>query len=218
MEIVAEIKQDTSDEDSLRRDNIKTGVNLEFQRHRTGYANFFISCRSTWKANVKKFVEENRKMLEEAKAQHCNHIMFKPETGWACHGYRRCHEHKTLTSSPDVFRLAQLLLSYLFPDKGFKLHQYMVFDVLDVDHADIGESIGSQIGASYSTYGGFNAAQAGISVTSAKKMTGGDWITVRRNAIQKNYMRYFKGNIQAMNRFYTAEHGKQKVCSSSRHF
>ncbi|KAK5718696.1 hypothetical protein LTR15_008430 [Elasticomyces elasticus] len=54
------------------------------------------------------------------------------------------------------------------------MHHYAVFHTPVGDHAPLGESIGSHLCASYTTYGGFNTKQAGSSVASKDKLGNDD--------------------------------------------
>lgn len=124
------------------------------------------------------FTRINKARLQDAQSQNATHITLHGDCGWATNVHDRCRQHKTLVSSPALFRLANCVLTVLFPLKQFKMHHFCLFRVFKSEQAGIGESIGSHLVTSYSTYGGFNFAQAGISVSKAKELTGNGWMTV----------------------------------------
>ncbi|KAH0031589.1 hypothetical protein KCU78_g2781, partial [Aureobasidium melanogenum] len=124
------------------------------------------------------YLRVNDARLQDAQLQNSTHISIHGDCGWAINVHDRCKQHRTLVSSPALFRLANCVLSVLFPHKDFKMHHFCLFRAFQSVHAGIGESMGSHLITSYSTYGGFNFAQAGISVTKAKELTGNGWMTV----------------------------------------
>lgn len=87
----------------------------------------------TWSKNIETFVTINRAIVEDARTKGCNHIMFRPEVGWSYRASLRCDEHAKLiyNKSPDIFRYAQLVLQHLFPKRSFRLHSFIIFEVLD---------------------------------------------------------------------------------------
>ncbi|KAK4496890.1 hypothetical protein PRZ48_011339 [Zasmidium cellare] len=154
---------------------------------------------------VRHFVKYNRAILADARAKGFDHIMLKFEVGWAAKGYSRCQDHKNLAprgSSPNLMRLAFLVLGNLFPDRGFRFHQFVLFDIGRDIQADVGESVGSQLCCSYDTYGGFNAAQAGISISSAKEMDYRDWMAVFEDQTRRHCFDNVKPNLER----YTAHY------------
>ncbi|KAG9665172.1 hypothetical protein KCU64_g173, partial [Aureobasidium melanogenum] len=130
------------------------------------------------RAALNTFLQVNTARLQDAQLQNATHITIHGDCGWAINIHDRCQEHKNLVNSPALFRLANCVLRVLFPLKDFMMHHFCLFRVVKTEQAGIGESIGSHLVTSYSTYGGFNFAQAGISVTSAKQLTGNGSMTV----------------------------------------
>lgn len=124
------------------------------------------------------FLQINEGRLRDAQSQNATHITLHGDCGWAINVHDRCKQHRTLVSSPALFRLANCVLQVLFPTKHFEMHHFCLFRAFKTEHAGTGESIGSHLVTSYSTYGGFNFAQAGYSVTKAKELTGNGWMTV----------------------------------------
>ncbi|KAI7340142.1 hypothetical protein KC315_g857 [Hortaea werneckii] len=155
-----------------------------------------------------------REMVAEAKADGLDHIMIKPEVGWAWQGYDRCRAHATLDeSSPPAFRLAQCVLVHLFPKRNFQLHQYVLFDVLSDDGAAIGESLGHQIGASYAkAYGGWNIEQAGISVQKSWSVTGHDLGDFRGSSNGLQYMDKIGENVKKVHKLY-----EERIAAAEEH-
>jgi len=136
------------------------------------------------------------------------HVMLKAEVGWSMKGYMRFQDHANLApSSPHALRLAQLVLWHLFPERHFHLHQVVLFEILAEEHAAIGESVASQLCASYTTYGGFNAEQAGLLVQDAEHASGRDWTEIRAYAVdhEHHYFRRMEANIASMKSLYNRE-------------
>ncbi|KAF2170487.1 hypothetical protein M409DRAFT_19308 [Zasmidium cellare ATCC 36951] len=175
---------------------------------------------------VSEFVKVNRQILADAREQELDHIMPKFEVGWSGKGYQRCEDHRKLIplgGSPNLMRLAILVLQHLHHDRDFQYHQFVLFDVIRDVQAEVGESLASQLCCSYETYGGFNAAQAGASVLSAKEMEYRDWAEVERDTTRQNFLGNVKENLRRMEELYEEElsrdaeyHKRQKVESRLR--
>jgi len=147
------------------------------------------------------FVKANEATLQRARDANSNHIMLKGEVGWTWCCRQRCYEHRTLTNSPEVLQLATMVLQHLYRPRGFKLHQFVLFDIVQEDEASVGESIGSQLFTSYATYGGFNVDQAGKSVNRAWQIDGGAWMD-RRTQITNTELKYVLPNLEQMANSY----------------
>ncbi|CAK1365503.1 hypothetical protein CB0940_09988 [Cercospora beticola] len=162
--------------------NVYDGANWAYQQARPkGTKTFWAGVdMPTLRKNVQKLVAENRKMVADARAANSDHLIPNPEIGWGYRGYNRLHNHNNLDeSSPDIFRYAQLVLRHLFRGRGFRLHQFILFDVWNEVQAGIGESLGSQLGEAYINHGGFNFDQAGVSDAYSWSMTARQWHDVR---------------------------------------
>ncbi|KAI6852116.1 hypothetical protein KC323_g9513, partial [Hortaea werneckii] len=145
------------------------------------------------------------KIIPEAQKAGIDHVMLRPEVGWSAWGYKRCLHHSNLTNgSPPAFRLAQLVARHLFPTRGFRLHQFILFDVVQDEQAGIGESVGSILMGSYWTDGGWNVEQAGISQTDSWTMTAKDWKEIQSLAHQK-YLTHMEDNINEVKKTYSNE-------------
>ncbi|THW42012.1 hypothetical protein D6D21_06055 [Aureobasidium pullulans] len=129
-------------------------------------------------AAVGTFLQINRVRLQDAQAQGATHITIHGDCGWAINIHDRCRQHRMLVSSPALFRLANCLLSVLFPLKHFRMHHFCIFRAFRFEHAGTGESLGSHLITSYSTYGGFSLEQAGHSVSSSQDLTSNGWMVV----------------------------------------
>lgn len=128
------------------------------------------------------FWRKQRNIIESAKAEKATHISIPAEVGWAWNMNKRCKEHKNLVSSPLEFRLAQCVLRGLFyPTQEFRMYHFAVFRAFSWDHAEKGESIASQLFESYSTMGGWNRAQAGISINKSRKSNANEWLQAATN-------------------------------------
>ncbi|KAI6914476.1 hypothetical protein KC318_g419 [Hortaea werneckii] len=208
MEIMAGLKPDDASHDRPGQ-TLSTGVNRAYwsRRNTHGYKPFLQSVDKQYKSMqtvVSDVAKVYREIVAEAEADGLDHIMIRPEVGWAWQGYDRCRAHHTLDeSSPPAFRLAQCVLVHLFPKRHFQLHQYVLFDVMSEDGAAVGESLGHQIGASYAqAYGGWNIAQAGISVQKSWSTTNQDWADFHASYNGQKYQEKIQENLEEITRLY----------------
>lgn len=149
------------------------------------------------KRDTSAFVAFNRAtVLPRAVALNVARIMFRAEAGWTINDSLRGSDHTDMTSSsPLLLRLTQCVLQYLFPDRGFRLHQFVLFDIVREEEAAIGESIASHIAATYARYGGFNFAQAGIH---CKVWTSGlDWRSIAIASRERGAFDFMQSNLTA---------------------
>ncbi|TKA78725.1 hypothetical protein B0A55_04539 [Friedmanniomyces simplex] len=124
--------------------------------------------------------------------------MFRGEVGWSKEYAKRAETQKRLyATSPAIFRLAQCVLQAIFLQKGFKMHQFALFEIVRPEEAGIAESIGSHLAAAYVKYGGFNVDTAGVTSTRILKKKDVDWVRVSNNAQRWSYFRHFHDNLQA---------------------
>ncbi|SMR63299.1 unnamed protein product [Zymoseptoria tritici ST99CH_1A5] len=114
-------------------------------------------------------------VLPAAIAAGVSHIPLPGECGLAIKGYSRCYDHFKWVDSPLLFQQIQLIFKTVFPKRGFKLFQVYLFDVLGENAAEVGESIGTLFTNAYSTTGGTNVEQAGISQSNFQGMTVKVW-------------------------------------------
>ncbi|KAK5114563.1 hypothetical protein LTR85_010140 [Meristemomyces frigidus] len=210
-EVAASLKVDPTGKYSEGGRTVEQGVQQAYNLKRSAackYNDFYSSVRSVESmGEVVKDIAKiyRRDVLPKARAAGCDHVMLRGEVGWSYKGYNRCEDHATLDEgSPAAFRLAQCVLMHLFPKRGFRLHQFVVFDIIDAVQAGIGESIASQMCASYTTCGGFNKAQAGVSVTEAWNMSTKGWMEVQAGALRKKYLKRVESNLQMAKEVYTA--------------
>lgn len=64
-------------------------------------------------AALNTFLQVNNARLQDAQSQSATHITIHGDCGWATNIHDRCKQHRTLTSSPALFRLANCVrLSY----------------------------------------------------------------------------------------------------------
>ena len=194
--------------------SLRKGIDAEFSKNRSKAARFFdqLSNETTMKTAVQGIVAANRSyVLPAARRQNIDHIMFKAEVGWSYKGYERCGQHARLDiTSPDAFRLAQLVARHLHPTRGFRLHQFILLDIVQANQAAIGESIASQLCASYIAYGGFNVEQAGISATGAWQGSSEDWRKVQDKAAQK-YLKHVNDNMSKARELYNQRRADAEV-------
>lgn len=198
--------------------NLENGINLKFSNCRKGAVQSFYKHvgkdkLATLEERTDKFVDINTGMLRRAKDADIDHVMLKGEVGWTVSCYDRCREHRQMTKSPEVFQLARLVAQHLFPDQDFKLHQFVLFDVVQEEEASVGESIGSQMAAAYESYGGFNVDQAGKSVNGVWDVTSGAWMD-RRTEIAETELQYVDENLVAMIDLYSDREASVRVCFS----
>lgn len=103
-----------------------------------------------------------RRVRPHFDASGATQILPRAEVGWTTEMYTRCHEHQHFVLTPGIFALAGCVLLHLFADQDVHMMSRVLFYVVNSEQAANGESIGSQICASYQAYGGFNMAQARI--------------------------------------------------------
>ena len=149
------------------------------------------------KTTMAEFVKYNRNVvLNKARQRNDTEIMVRAEVGWSICGHRRAGEHNKLTQlSPAIFRIAYCVLQHLFPTRGFRMHQYVLFEITREDEAAIGESIASHLAGSYLKYGGFNVSQAGITVGKVWSASI-NWKSVALCALNADYFKNFEQNMK----------------------
>jgi hypothetical protein len=124
------------------------------------------------------FLQRNRERLQDAQRQGASHITIPGECGWSRNIHARCKDHRTLQSSPAIFRVANCVLRVLYPTEHYQMHHFCLFKIFRSEQAGIGESMGHHLVLSYGNYGGFNFKQAGISVGAAMDMDFKAWLGV----------------------------------------
>lgn len=136
-------------------------------------------------------------------------IMIPGEVGWTMQYILRAAAHRDLTSgSPWVFRLVSCALKHLF-DASFIMHQFVLFDIVRPEEANVAESIASHLLASYIGYGGFNFDQAGLTATSMYKVNMTDtWLQIANLAVRRNYFPMADSNFRAL-QTYVEERGRR---------
>ncbi|KAI7362587.1 hypothetical protein KC354_g7170 [Hortaea werneckii] len=207
MEMMAGLKPLDDSHDRPGR-TLTAGVNLAYMDRRATrvYKPFMQSVQNlgSMRTVVSDVAKVYREIAAEAEADGLDHIMIRPEVGWAWQGYDRCRAHYTLDeSSPPAFRLAQCVLVHLFPKRHFQLHQYVLFDVMSEDGAAVGESLGHQIGASYAkAYGGWNIEQTDISVQKLWSTTNQDWADFRASYNGQKYQEKIQENLEEITKLY----------------
>lgn len=164
--------------------------------------------------NLEQFVQVNRnRVLYWAKLRN-THIMLPREVGESKNVRECCKEHQqTGEGSPKIFRLAQCVLHYLGMEWKckFQMFAFRIFKSLKPEHASIGESLLSQMCASYASYGGFNFVQAGISVAAVEEMTVDEWYTTCDQARAEGIVDVMSANISEIEKMYKDRIAKAKV-------
>ena len=211
LKIMAGLKPDDASHDRPGQ-TLSAGVNLAYwsRRNTHGHKSFLQSVDKQYKPMqtvVSDVAKVYREIVAEAEADGLDHIMIRPEVGWAWQGYDRCRAHYTLDESfPPAFRLAQCVLVHLFPTKGFQLYQFVLFDVVGSEGAAVGESVGHQVGASYSrAYGGWNIEQAGIPVAKSGKATTNEWSEFRSSTNGLQYLDTIGENLAKVEALYQGQ-------------
>lgn len=163
------------------------------------------------------FLNQNRNtVLPRATSQQNNEIMLRAEVRWAIDFKKRAEHHSKLTAnSPLLFRVATCVLQHLFPTRGFKMHQFAVFNITDPNEAAVGESILSHLAASYVGYGGFNLSQAGVQ-TSSFWNSNLNWPLVTEQAVNNGYFNQFQTNSNALRIHLEARKEKNRVSAAPR--
>lgn len=112
---------------------LRVGIESVYQSKLAWSNNTFIDgTKSTMPKNIRDYVAKNRIRLAAAISQGITHIMLSIETGWTNVGPERLIDHERCrVSSPDHFRMAQLVLCHLFPGRGFQLPQFVLLDIFD---------------------------------------------------------------------------------------
>jgi hypothetical protein len=203
-------------EAALRGDQMTNGrdicqeVNTYYRiNHRAGAFLEDAMRTAAFRLSYGTFLAENDARLQAARAQGATHITIPGECGWADNVHSRCKEHKTLQSSPDIFRVANCVLRVLFVSKDFQMHQFCLFKVCRAEQAGIGESIGHHLVLSYGKYGGFNFAQAGLSISSAASLTFTAWLIACDN--QTGLLKYIRTRLDDEDATLEADIKRAKV-------
>ncbi|KAK4890163.1 hypothetical protein LTR27_011155 [Elasticomyces elasticus] len=147
------------------------------------------------------------KVVPAARAAGIDNIMLKAECGFSIKCFDRCADHVRLDdTSPAGFRLSRLVLVFLFPGRGFdKLHQFIIFDVLSAEAAGIGECIGHVMSGAYESQGGFNIAQAGLSVAGAWKLSQHELKETRNQMLERGVFKRIDANAAVAQKMLDTE-------------
>lgn len=123
--------------------------------------------------------------------------MLRAEVGWSVNGIQGVEAHRKLYDglSPLIFRVPNCVLRHLWPDRGFAMHYFVLFEITRPEEAPVAEGLGGQIAASYNTRGGFNFDQGGVQTSKACN-TGVDWFYVAQAALNAKYFRHFENNLK----------------------
>lgn len=127
---------------------------------------------------VETFVNVHRQVtLPSAQQQHLSHVVLPPDVGISARGWQDCAEHKaaTLETSPNLFRLTQLVARVMFPGKFADIGQFYLFEVTLASQGEVGKTIASLLCGSHSNMGGFNSEQPGISEDRIEAMSLTQW-------------------------------------------
>lgn len=183
----------------VNRRPMEQSIERLYQNDRQGGTVSFTNTTGTkFKEQVLNYVAANRARLDLAISEGVTNITPSFETGWSIYGSLRCtHHFKRDKSSPDHFRLAQLILLHLFPNRGFQLHQYILFHVFEVNQAPIGESIGTLLCGGYAKDGGFNSVAAGVQVTDVVKPVTTQWLQHRTSEVCKECIATIQRNADS---------------------
>ncbi|KAK4954020.1 hypothetical protein LTR10_008624 [Elasticomyces elasticus] len=150
------------------------------------------------------FVVSNRARIPIAR-QNNQQMMFRTEIGWTKEWPNRAQTHRRLyPASPPIFRLVQCAVAALFPNRGFRMHQFAIFEITRPEEALIGESIATHLAAGYITYGGFNVDTAGVTASRILTDRTVDWVQVSTDAIKSSYFRHYQINLPAREAFIAA--------------
>lgn len=147
--------------------------------------------------STRSYVAQQRIRYTEAVRQGVSHIAFHGEVGLSRNGNDRCKDHKKMyiTLTPPLLAVLQIAARTMFPQKGFQLYQYVLFRVFKASQLKIGESVGSQVGASYITCGGINSAQAGVQ-GDADDLKTSQWDDICDNMIARGDVRHVEKNLE----------------------
>ncbi|KAG9525486.1 hypothetical protein KCU93_g5896, partial [Aureobasidium melanogenum] len=120
-------------------------------------------------------------LIKVAKEQKATTISIPAEVGWAKNMNKRVKQHRKFESSPYLFRIAQCVLSMMFDQpnapRKYQMYSICIFRAFSWEHAEIGESLASNLLASYGKYGGWNFTQAGISIKSSRTNDAEKWLS-----------------------------------------
>lgn len=151
-----------------------------------------------FKSTVETYIQTNRqRVVPEAKSSHATEILPHGEAGWGTNPSLRAYQHSSISAlSPDVFRLSQCILRHLFPARGFRLYQYVLFDITREEEAAISESVATHLVAGYAKYGGFNFDTAGVKCR-VWNVGSSDWRLQAHYAMQNGRFVNLKKNVES---------------------
>ncbi|KAI5358094.1 hypothetical protein Slin14017_G114550 [Septoria linicola] len=196
-EAAAEL-DDVIDPNMRGRINYQYGKIVNYRTPDGFYDTFENASMENYRDSVREILNAYRtRIIPAARALGLHYLSLKPEAGWSMYWYERAIDHRKLrSSSPHAMRLAHLVLNMEFPGRRFRMYQFCLFDIVHEEHAAIGESIASQICASYNVaYGGFNTKQAGIADNSTRTVRVRDWQTILQEAEDMGYLGEVPGNL-----------------------
>lgn len=115
------------------------------------------------------------------------------EVGFGERGFRRARQHERHESTNYLFGLYTAVLEHNFPG-AYTIKTFAVMDVLEVEHANFCEVLGSLIGGTYAIYGGLGlnpSLAGGLPLGDGKKSLGRPgmatlWDAARDAAVNKS--------------------------------
>jgi hypothetical protein len=170
---------------------------------------FFDTTHNSFEGHVRELVDyhlhvilpdaERQRRLIDGVLLPVTHILLPGEVGLASWGYDRCDQHrKWKGSSPDHFRLIQIVARILWPNDGWDLYQVFVFEMIRHPQAAIGESLASVLCGSYKALGGVNVQQAGKSQTGITAIDENGWTGAILRARDSHTWTNMQENLRAM--------------------